>query len=79
MVYSEKVWPKNVIRIISVLNAYYGNNAYCVRIKSVYADVPKCCIMVYKFQPQKLYYEIYDRDAFAKVQELRTVLCGVRS
>ena len=26
---------KNVIRIISVLNAYYGNNAYCVRIKGV--------------------------------------------
>ena len=35
MVYSEKVWPKNVIRIISVLNAYYGNNAYYVRIKGV--------------------------------------------
>ena len=28
---------KNVIRIISVLNAYYGNNAYCVRIKGVLA------------------------------------------
>ena len=26
---------KNVIRIISVLNVYYGNNAYCVRIKGV--------------------------------------------
>ena len=26
---------KNVIRIISVLNAYYGTNAYCVRIKGV--------------------------------------------
>lgn len=26
---------QNVIRIISVLNAYYGNNAYCVRIKGV--------------------------------------------
>ena len=26
---------KNAIRIISVLNAYYGNNAYCVRIKGV--------------------------------------------
>ena len=26
---------KNVIRIISVLNAYYGNNAYYVRIKDV--------------------------------------------
>ena len=26
---------KNVIRIISVLNAYYGDNAYCVRIKAV--------------------------------------------
>ena len=26
---------KNVIRIISVLNAYYGNNAYYVRIKGV--------------------------------------------
>ena len=26
---------KNAIRIISVLNAYYGNNAYYVRIKSV--------------------------------------------
>lgn len=25
---------KNVIRIISVLKAYYGTNAYCVRIKS---------------------------------------------
>ena len=28
---------KNAIRIISVLNAYYGDNAYCVRIKSVLA------------------------------------------
>lgn len=26
---------QNVIRIISVLNAYYGDSAYCVRIKSV--------------------------------------------
>ena len=26
---------KNVIRIISVLNVYYGTNAYCVRIKGV--------------------------------------------
>ena len=26
---------KNTIRIISVLNAYYGNNAYYVRIKGV--------------------------------------------
>ena len=26
---------KNVIRIISVLNAYYGNNAYYVRIEGV--------------------------------------------
>ena len=26
---------QNVIRIISVLNAYYGNNAYYVRIKGV--------------------------------------------
>ena len=26
---------KNVIRIISVLNAYYGTNAYCVRIRGV--------------------------------------------
>ena len=25
----------NTIRIISVLNAYYGDSAYCVRIKSV--------------------------------------------
>ena len=24
---------KNAMRIISVLNAYYGDNAYCVRIK----------------------------------------------
>lgn len=28
---------KNAIRIISVLNAYYEDNAYCVRIKSVLA------------------------------------------
>ena len=26
---------KNAMRIISVLNAYYGTNAYCVRIKCV--------------------------------------------
>ena len=26
---------QNAIRVISVLNAYYGDNAYCVRIKSV--------------------------------------------
>ena len=26
---------KNTIRIISVLNAYYGDNVYCVRIKGV--------------------------------------------
>ena len=26
---------QNAIRIVSVLNAYYGNNAYCVRIKGV--------------------------------------------
>ena len=26
---------KNAMRIISVLNAYYGDNAYCVRIKDV--------------------------------------------
>ena len=26
---------KKLIRIISVLNAYYGDNAYCVRIKCV--------------------------------------------
>ena len=32
-----------------------------------YADVPEYCIMVYKFQPQKLYYEMYDRDTFAEV------------
>ncbi len=32
IVFTESV-AQNVIRIISVLNAYYGNNAYCVRIK----------------------------------------------
>ena len=33
--YFEKNEVKNVIRIISVLKAYYGNNAYYVRIKIV--------------------------------------------
>ena len=32
---SKENAAKSTIRIISVLNAYYGNNAYCVRIKSV--------------------------------------------
>ena len=27
---------QNAIRIISVLNAYYGNNMYCARIESVF-------------------------------------------
>ena len=26
---------KNAIRIISALNAYYGDNAYCVRVEGV--------------------------------------------
>ena len=38
---------KNVIRIISVLNAYYGTNAYCVRIKGVLA-FNKVCLFVCK-------------------------------
>ena len=33
--YRGRTRPKNTIRIISVLNAYYGTNAYCVRIKGV--------------------------------------------
>lgn len=33
-VFRESV-AQSVIRIISVLNAYYGDNAYCVRIKGV--------------------------------------------
>ena len=32
---SKENAAKSTIRIISVLNAYYGNNAYYVRIKGV--------------------------------------------
>ena len=34
MMCQEESTVINTIRIISVLNAYYGDSAYCVRIKS---------------------------------------------
>jgi len=40
--YQGRTRPKNTIRIISVLNAYYGDNAYCVRIKGVLAFNKVC-------------------------------------
>jgi len=36
---SKENAAKNAMRIISVLNAYYGNNAYYVRIKGVLSTV----------------------------------------
>ena len=50
-----------------VLNTDLGKQTPEQRMAAYYADNPEYCIMVYKFQPQKLYYEMYDGDTFAEV------------
>ena len=50
-----------------VLNTDLDKQTPEQRMAAYYADIPEYCIMVYKFQPQKLYYEMYDPDTFAEV------------
>ena len=56
-----------------VLNTDLDKQTPEQRMAAYYADIPEYCIMAYKFQPQKLYYEMYDRDTFAEVLYLNSV------
>ena len=56
-----------------VLNTDLDKQTPEQRMAAYYADNPEYCILVYKFQPQKLYYEMYDHDTFAEALYLNSV------
>ena len=70
-----KAMPKKLARLQRqaldlfdhVLNTDLDKQTPEQRMAAYYADNPEYCIMVYKFQPQRLYYEMYDGDTFAEV------------